>query len=76
MQEPDVQEHKTPLLEVKLQRPIVIRTVCDCWYASTEGTVTTGLGGDDGDMLVDDHKRDKKVGIMVIVGWEWRKLFP
>ncbi len=30
MQEPDVQEHKTPLLEVKLQRPIVIRTVSDC----------------------------------------------
>lgn len=30
MQEPDVKEHKTPLLEVLLQRPVVIRTVRDC----------------------------------------------
>lgn len=29
VQEPDVQEHKSPLLEVKLQQPIVIKIVRD-----------------------------------------------
>lgn len=60
MQEPDVQEHEIPLLEVKLQRPIVIRTVRDCWCAMTEGRVKTGLGGEGGGKLGVDHKRDKR----------------
>lgn len=47
-----MQDHTTPLLEVKLQRPILMRT----------------LGGDDDDgKLEEDHKRDKKVGVMVPV---------
>ena len=35
---------------------------------STEDIATTGLDKEDGGKLKDDHKRDKKVGIMVVVG--------
>lgn len=71
--EPDVQEQRTPLLEVKLQRPIVIRIVSDCWCASTPGVAEMDPGGDDGGKLGDDHK---KVGAINDDGIFWRELLP
>lgn len=63
-----MQEQRTPLLEVKLQRPIVIRMVWGCWCAfREEGTAETDPGNDDGGKLCDGHKRDQKVGLMVVM---------
>lgn len=63
-----MQEQRTPLLEVKLQRPIVIRIVWGCWCAfREEGTAEMDPGNDDCGKLCDGHKRDQKVGLMVVI---------